>query len=536
LRTASQSTRRAEFEQRLRFEMLLAEICAEFVDVDSDALDARIENALRLICECLGVNHSSVWQVSECDPGLLVMTHAYRDPNLKPLPARPLLRDYFPWIQSKVLNREVVSVPNTKKVPLEAAKDMDSWLQYGVGATLAFPLSVGSSSVIGLLAFDSLREREWPEPLQRRLQILAHVLTQALDRKLAERARLGYAAIVESSEDAIVSKTVDGIVVSWNKGAQNIYGYTEAEVVGNSITVLVPRELVDEEKKILEAAKLGQRIEHYETVRISKAGKRTDVSLSLSPIRDSGGKIVGLSSISRDITERKVAERALADVTRKLIQAQEQERSRIARELHDDISQQIALIHVSLEKSEQRLCDDDAEIRDAIHLTRQRLSNLGRDVQALSHQLHSSKLDYLGLASAARALCREIADQHKVEISFSEAGIPRNLSKEASLCLFRILQEALHNAVKHSGVRRIAVELHSESQQIQLSVRDRGVGFDPQEALKRGGLGLISMRERVQAFGGGLSINSRAGEGTTVTACVPLTSNVIQSERMEAAG
>ena len=488
---ASESTRRASLEQRLRFEMLLADVCADFVNVGSDALDAEIENAQRLICESLRLGHSSVWQLSEENPELLFMSHAYRDPKLKPLPTRPILRDYFPWVRNKVLNGEIISVPDTTKVPPEAAKDRESWLRYGVRSTLAFPLSVGGSPVIGLLAFDSTRERDWPEPLQRRLQILAHVVATGIDRKLAEQKRLRYTAIIESSEDAIICKTVDGKIVSWNKGAQQVYGYREEEVVGKSVTVLVPPELVDEEKKILETAKRGQRVEHYETVRITKTGKRIDVSLRLSPIKDSSGRTMGLSSISRDITERKQAEQSLADLTRKLIRAQEQERSRIARELHDDINQRIAVISVRLEQSEQHLSDDNAGIRDAIHLARERLLNLGSDIQALSHRLHSSKLDYLGLASASRSLCREIAEQHKVEINFSEAGIPRNLSSEASLCLFRILQEGLHNAVKYSGVRLVTVQLQSESQQIQLIVRDRGVGFDPQEALKRGGLGRL---------------------------------------------
>jgi signal transduction histidine kinase len=123
-----------------------------------------------------------------------------------------------------------------------------------------------------------------------------------------------------------------------------------------------------------------------------------------------------------------------------------------------------------------------------------------------------------------------------VEIHFIEAGIPRDLSDQTSLCLFRVLQEAVHNAVKYSGVQQVTVELKSEFQQIQLVVRDRGLGFDPQEAMRLGGLGLISMRERLQAVGGELSVNSQPHEGTTVKACVPLTCNARQAEVMEAAG
>jgi len=190
-------------EQRLRFEMLLADICAQFINVAPTELDSKIESAQRLICKSLGVNHSSVWQVSEDNPDLLVMTHAYRDPKLKPLPTRPILNNYFPWAWGRILNREVVSVPNTEKVPAEAAKDMESWRQYGVRSTLAFPLSVGGGSVIGLLAFDSSQERDWPEPLQRRLQILAHVFAQAIDRKNSEQKVMVAQAALRASEERL---------------------------------------------------------------------------------------------------------------------------------------------------------------------------------------------------------------------------------------------------------------------------------------------------------------------------------------------
>src|SRR5215471_3568478 len=132
------------------------------------------------------------------------------------------------------------------------------------------------------------------------------------DKKAAE-ARFRHAAIVESSEDAIISGTLDGIIVSWNGGAQQLYGYTEAEAVGRSITILVPPESPDEENKILETLRTGRRIEHFETVRVTKAGKRINISLTISAIKDSSGRTVGISGIARDITERKRAEEAIKE-------------------------------------------------------------------------------------------------------------------------------------------------------------------------------------------------------------------------------
>src|SRR5258708_34177836 len=143
------------------------------------------------------------------------------------------------------------------------------------------------------------------------------------DKKKAEESRYRHAAVIESSDDAIASGTLDGIIVSWNTGAQKIYGYTEAEAIGKPISMLVPPELPDEENKILETLKSGDRIEHFETVRVTKTGKRINVSLTVSPIKDSSGRTVGCSGIARDISERKLAEEALRASEERLRLAQQ---------------------------------------------------------------------------------------------------------------------------------------------------------------------------------------------------------------------
>src|SRR5215831_1700369 len=160
--------------------------------------------------------------------------------------------------------------------------------------------------------------------LKRRPSPLVLVMIEDItDKKRADEAWLRYAAIVESSEDAIASVTLDGVIDSWNVGAQRIFGYTESEAVGKSVTILVPPELPDEENEILEAVKAGGRIEQFETVRVTKEGKRINVSLSISPIKDSTGKIVGCSGIASDITERKRAEEALRASEERLRLAQQ---------------------------------------------------------------------------------------------------------------------------------------------------------------------------------------------------------------------
>jgi signal transduction histidine kinase len=226
------------------------------------------------------------------------------------------------------------------------------------------------------------------------------------------------------------------------------------------------------------------------------------------------------------VTERKLAEEALSTVSQRLIEAQEEERTRIARELHDDISQRLALLTVNLETLKHDLPASDGQAKRRIEEANKDLGNLASDIQALSHRLHSSKLEYLGLAAACAGFCRELSERHNVEIGFHSDGVPKALPKEISLCLFRVLQEALQNAAKHSGARHVAVSLKEASNEIQLSVHDSGVGFDPEQAIKGHGLGLTSMKERLKLVDGHLFVQSRPHGGTSIYASVPLSRRV----------
>jgi signal transduction histidine kinase len=242
------------------------------------------------------------------------------------------------------------------------------------------------------------------------------------------------------------------------------------------------------------------------------------------PRANADGSFAGFIGSCMDITDRKLAEEALATIGRRLIEAHEEERTWIGRELHDDINQRLALLAVELDRWNQD-APSSAEIHEQVSHAQQRITEIAKDVQSLSHRLHSSKLEYLGLAKAASSFCRELSERTKVEVSFSHHGLPRTLPRELSLCVFRVLQEALQNAVKHSGVRNFKVELHGTSEAVELTVADAGNGFEEEEAFTREGLGLISMRERLQLVHGELSVESKPGAGTTIYARVPLISN-----------
>jgi PAS domain S-box-containing protein len=223
-----------------------------------------------------------------------------------------------------------------------------------------------------------------------------------------------------------------------------------------------------------------------------------------------------------DVTDRKLAAEALAGVSRKLIDAQEKERARIARELHDDINQRLALLAIELQQLAQNPPPTVGEVGTYIHQLSTQVFEIGNDVQAISHSLHSSKLEYLGIVAAAKSLCKEFSEQQGVVVDFRHEGIPRTVSSDISLCLFRVLQEALHNAVKHSGVEHFEVEMHGESNVITLTVSDSGVGFDSETSGHSPGLGLISMRERVGLMDGAISITSKPSRGTVISVRIPL--------------
>jgi len=239
------------------------------------------------------------------------------------------------------------------------------------------------------------------------------------------------------------------------------------------------------------------------------------------PLNSPDGTFTGYIGSCMDVTARKVAEGLLSTVGQRLIQAQEEERARISRELHDDISQRLTILAVDLHSLVRMLPNGSKEACRKSKRALAMVKNLARDVAGLSHRLHSSSLDHLGLGAAAAGLCREFSGP-RMRIDFHCKAVPPKLPKDVGLCAFRVLQEALQNAAKHSGADAVHVTLIRTEKEIQLVVRDYGSGLDPFEAAKRTGLGLNSMQERVRAAHGHLVIKSKPQQGTTICARIPL--------------
>jgi signal transduction histidine kinase len=239
-----------------------------------------------------------------------------------------------------------------------------------------------------------------------------------------------------------------------------------------------------------------------------------------SPRLNGDGSFAGFIGSAIDVTDQKIAQQALENVSGQLIEAQEKERTRIARDLHDDICQRLALLSMELEQAKS-VSKGRVQATQGLEEIRKHCSEIAGDVQSLSHQLHSSKLDYLGVAAAIRGFSKEFSKQHGVSVEFTERDVPRHLPKDVSLCLFRVAQEALHNAVKYSGVSQFKVELSATGDEVQLVVTDAGAGFDLDETKENRGLGLVSMQERVHLVHGKFIVESKRGMGTRIVAIVP---------------
>ncbi len=236
----------------------------------------------------------------------------------------------------------------------------------------------------------------------------------------------------------------------------------------------------------------------------------------------SAGRPVLLRGAALDITARKHAEEAAKSLSGRLIHAQEAERIRLARELHDDLNQSLALLAVELDVFGQKPPATSSEVGERMRHLSAQVKNLSSSVHRMSHELHPAKLEQLGLVAAVRGFCREIREMRNIAIEVDTREVPRELPNDIALCIYRVVQEGLQNVVKHSGAATAKVELTSNEHELWLIVSDQGCGFNTVVATEDVSLGLISMRERVRLVRGQISIESRMGEGTRIQVQVPL--------------
>lgn len=335
-------------------------------------------------------------------------------------------------------------------------------------------------------------------------------------RDLENRSRM--AAIVDSSDDAIVSKTLDGILTSWNRGAERLYEYKAEEVVGKHINVIIPPERQHEMPEIFDTLRKGERVDHMETERVRRDGTRIHVELTVSPIHDERGRIIGASAIARDITERRQMEESLRSLSARILQAEDEERRRIARDLHDTTVQELALLSINI--AQLKGVSDPAKLNQMLTHAHELTNKCVQELRTLSYVLHPPMLDELGLASALKIYAEGFSQRSGVVLDIDVNPGWQRLSPETEIALFRVAQESLSNVVRHSGSPRATIKLERNGE-IKMAIIDEGRGVATATGKVILGVGFLGMRERIKQLGGTLTIDSGPA-GTAVEARLPL--------------
>ena len=238
---------------------------------------------------------------------------------------------------------------------------------------------------------------------------------------------------------------------------------------------------------------------------------------------DAKGDVDRVVGIAADVTEAKASELALRELSGRLINSQEEERRRVGRELHDDIGQELALLAVHAQRIDSGASEADGTTREDVHELHKRIKDVATKVSRLSHRLHSSELEFLGLAVATDHVCRDFISHYHIDMDYVIKNVPSELDQSIALCFYRVIQESLQNVAKHSRAKRVVFRLLGNSDELRLEIRDDGVGFDSERRRPEVGLGLVSMRERMHLIGGTFSIHSKPGRGVLLETRVALT-------------
>lgn len=356
------------------------------------------------------------------------------------------------------------------------------------------------------------------------------------ERVAGEATRNHLAAVVENSDDAIITLDLEGVIQTWNAGAERIFQYTAAEAVGQNVAFLRPPDAADDEAVFRRLIQRGMRIDHYETHRWRKDGTIIDISLSISPLIDSNGVITGFSKISRDITERKQAEQTIrllnAELEKRvqertaelrdqiaarlrleaeILHISEREQRRIGQDLHDDLGQQLAGAWMMADVLQRTL-----EVEKSLHHAGAKkigslLQKALAHTRGLARGLHPVAPEQGGFSRALETLATQSSELFGIQCLFECAGAPHIENDTVSTHLYRIAQEAVSNAAKHGRSKKVRIRLTPK----QLSITDDGSGLP--EKLKGEGMGMRIMRYRAEMVGGKLSVKNGKSRGVIVT-------------------
>lgn len=497
-----------------------------------ETLDSAIRLGLTSIVELLDADRLCWYEMAEDAPTLL---HKYTG-NVRQAPSSPKIipADKMPYMAERLGNHESVLLRTLDDLPPTGLADRKFLEGLGVRSLLLIPsrYSPTRNGVLGLASYT--RTASWPGEVASQLAIAANILGATLERSYAhaakEQSEERFRSLFAQASVGIALETLEGRILEVNPAFSAMLGYSAAEMkelrcerISHPDDELVEGPLVEELRQGLRSSYTIEK--RFFRKDGSQMWGQVSVSLlSLHP--DSSPFVLGMLS---DCTAQKIAEESLKQrdqelqrLTGHLIEAQEEERRRISRELHDDIGQRVALLACELDRkrlSQQSSVEEGEEVA-----VRAELQAIATDIHKLSHELHSASLQFGGLKIALKDLCRKYVNHHHLEIALRVDNPESMLPPDVALCLLRVAQESLANALKHAHSNKIQVTLTQDGEKVQLVVRDFGQGFDP--TAQSGGIGLTSMRERLRLCGGVLRVKSNPNEGTEIAAEVPAPAKV----------
>jgi len=526
-------TERKQAERELQHKTELAQLLEQLARAANEAVspEAAMETCLASICE------NGKWALGRVATFLPGLSHYNREYSqwfcMEPARFGAFVRysegfehnsSTGKFVSLVLRDRSPVWLPDLTVLDNPESGRFVKAVEAGLKAAFAFPVIV-RGEVVAVLEFYATETRQPDALLIEGTSGLASQFARMIERSAADEARTRLAAIVENSNDAILGRALDGTVTSWNAAAERILGYTAAEVLGRDLVEIFPPELRQQIAAIRDLVRTGQSVPSHEAVRITKDGRRIDVTLSISSLRDNSGNIIGTAAILRDITERKQAEQALHDyarrlqgLSRRLVAVEEIERRKINRELHDRIGQNLAALNINLNIIRSQLPQESLPAVSA-HL--QKMQTLFEETAAHARNvmadLHPPALDDYGLLAALRSYVESYGARVVVPITVHGEDLAPRLSPAAEMALFRIAQGAIANAVQHARAKRIEVLLAATPERVTLTIADDGAGFDPKRVVPaHASWGLTIMQERAEAVGARLTVESAPGKGTRV--------------------
>jgi len=510
---------------RLEFESLISDVSSRLINPLHGEVDHEIKDVLRRVCELLDVELAVLWQWSSSAPETARPTHFWciqEDWR----PDETMHDEQYPWARQQMLAGRMFTISSLQDFPPEAAVDRESCRQFGIQSGLCLPLMVWGEPPIGALSFNDLKaSRKWPDLLLKRLQLIAQIIAGALARRRSDESLRSSEEInratFEQAAVGIGHVGTDGRWLRVNDRLCAIHGHPREEMLCLTMQDCTHPEDLDAAQDYMRAALSGE-IDGYSIEQriVHKDRSLAWINLAVSLVRTAAGEPRHFIAVVQDITEKKRVDDELRDLSRRLISAHEDERALLARELHDDVTQRLAVLAIQVGRAE--LAVPDGAHAAAMQAVREELVRLSEDVHSLAYQLHPAVLRELGLTEALRTECERRGRQGQFAISLSIDPLPPDVGMDTALCLFRVAQEALNNVTRHAGAQDVRINLRRLDGGLCLAVRDDGAGFQHASLIRKAHLGLDSMRERVRAANGRFEIESAPGRGTTITVWVPL--------------